>query len=140
MNNCNKCGTKLPQDSSFCPECGSPTAVESGQPQPTRSEKMDSGITSSIDFPVKISMPFEEKASRIELFVRIVLGWVYGIIAGVWGFLAAVANIIQWFHILFTAKRNATIWNFVQGYYRYAVRVSSYTLLLTDKRPPISGQ
>jgi uncharacterized protein with PQ loop repeat len=82
----------------------------------------------------------EEQASRVELFVRIVYGIVLGIIAGIWGFFAFLASIIQWFFILITGEREPSFWGFVLGFFRFVVKVMGYLWMITDKRPQISGE
>jgi hypothetical protein len=60
----------------------------------------------------------------------------HAILAGVWGWLAQVLGIIQWFTVLFTGKRNQAIWKMQNDYLGYATRVMSYGLLLHDVFPP----
>jgi hypothetical protein len=91
-------------------------------------------------FPAKIDIKYVEKASRFELFVRLVLSFIYGIIAEIWGFIAGILWVLQWLIILVTGKRNKGIHNFIVGFWRYWTRAIAYILMLTDERPPISGQ
>ena len=91
-------------------------------------------------FPAKIDIKYVEKASRLELFVRIILMFVYGIIAEIWGFFVLIAWVVQWIIILVTGKRNKGIYNFIAGFWRFWTRALSYCLMLTDERPPISGR
>ena len=91
-------------------------------------------------FPTKIDIKYTEKASRLELLIRLVLMFVYGIIAEIWGIFVLVAWILQWFHILFMGRRHKSLENFMKGFWRYWTRVVAYALRLTDERPPISGQ
>jgi hypothetical protein len=91
-------------------------------------------------FPMKPDVKFVEKASRLELLIRLVLCFVYGIIAEIWGIFILIAWILQWFHILFTGRRHKGLENFIKGFWRYWTRVIAYCLMLTDVRPPISGQ
>ena len=91
------------------------------------------------DFPAKVSINFEEPGSRVELIVRIVYGFILAIIAGIWGIFVAIAIVVQWFHILFTGRKNKDLWEFTASFYRFMVRFYSYCYLLTDQRPPISG-
>jgi len=93
-----------------------------------------------VEYPIKFSALYEESASRLELFIRIVYGFVLSIIASIWGFFAEIAAVIQWFYILIMAKRNDSLWGFIAGYMRYYFRLQGYVTLLTDERPPISGE
>ena len=139
MSLCQRCGAEVPDGSSFCPQCGSIFPTQPAQAQPQHSGIPDK-ITTMSDYPAKISITYAESASRLELLVRIVLHFVYGLIAGIWGFLAAIAALVQWFHILILGKRAVSLWSFTAGYYRFICRAESYLLLLTDHRPPISGK
>ena len=79
----------------------------------------------------------DEKASRVELFVRIVWGTISYIPLGLFGFVAGICYTIQWLIILITGKRNQSLSNVLQKYISYSFMVSSYLLLLTDERNPI---
>ena len=47
--------------------------------------------------------------------------------------------IVAWFEILFTGKYPRGIFDFVQGVYRWGLRVTAYAfILVTDKYPPFS--
>jgi hypothetical protein len=91
-------------------------------------------------FPAKIDIKYTQKASRLELLVRFVLGFAYLIIANIWGIVIGFALIAQWIIILITGKRNKDLFEFTAGFWRYLFRVYSYVWMLTDERPPISGK
>ncbi len=80
---------------------------------------------------------YEPGASRIELFVRIVYWILIGIVLWVYGFLAFICLLIQWFHILILGCRNEGLGTFIQGYAEYYVHVMNYTFFFTDSRPHI---
>ncbi len=94
-----------------------------------------------VEYPVKLDVEYEEKASRLEaLIIRPLYGIVLYIILCIWGFVACIVMFIQWVHILILGKRNAGMHNFVTKYFRFYTRVCGYFYLLTDARPPISGE
>ena len=76
-------------------------------------------------------------ASRLELFIRIVYWILIAIVAFVYGILATICLIIQWFYILIFARRHEDLSNFARGYLEYLVHVMSYTYIMNDKRPDI---
>lgn len=80
---------------------------------------------------------YEEKASRIELFVRIVYWILIGIVLWVYGIIAFICLFIQWFVILILGHRNRSLGEFIQGYAEYYVHVMNYMYFFTDKRPMI---
>ena len=77
----------------------------------------------------------DKLGARIELFVRIVLIFVLGIVLGLWGIAVAVFWILQFLVILITGKRNKWLHRHIESYFRFWVRCKEYFLLLTDKRP-----
>lgn len=93
------------------------------------------------EYPIRLEVDYEESASRLEaLIIRCVYGFILCIVAGIWGFVAYIVIGIQWLHILILGKRNEGMHNFVTSFFRFNTRVSGYLLLLTDARPPISGE
>jgi hypothetical protein len=80
---------------------------------------------------------YEHDADRFELFVRILYWILIGIVMWVYGIIAGICLIIQWFHILIIGSRNEALSNIVKGYIEYMVHVMPYTYIMTDKRPDI---
>lgn len=76
-----------------------------------------------------------EKTERREIFIRIVVAIISGIILGIWRWLIVALAVINWFYTLFVGKRNqemaelSEIWNTqLYSYIRYLTFV-------TNKRP-----
>jgi len=76
-------------------------------------------------------------ASRLELLIRIVYWILIGIVACVYGIIATICLIIQWFYVLIFGRRHEGLSDFAKGYLEYLVHVMSYTYIMTDKRPNI---
>jgi hypothetical protein len=76
-------------------------------------------------------------ASRLELLIRIVYWILIGIVACIYGIIATICLIIQWFYVLIFGRRHEGLSNFARGYLEYIVHVMSYTYIMTDKRPDI---
>ena len=80
---------------------------------------------------------YEHDASRLELLIRI-LYWIgIGIVLAIYGFIAEICMIIQWFGILIFGKRSEGLSNFIKGYLEYLVHVLPYVYFMTDKRPHV---
>ncbi len=93
------------------------------------------------EYPIKLDVKYEEKASRLEaLIIRLLYGVVLCIILEIWGIVACIVVVIQWFHILILGKRHQGMHSFLTKFVRYYTRVCGYLWLLTDARPPISGE
>ena len=80
---------------------------------------------------------FEHDAGRLELLIRIVYWILIGIVAWIYGIIACICLIIQWFHILILGRRNESLSNIAKGYLEYLVHVMSYVYIMSDKRPDI---
>jgi hypothetical protein len=81
---------------------------------------------------------YEHDAKRLELFVRIVYGWIcIGVVLVVYGIIAEICMVIQWFVILILGRRSEGLSNFIKGYLEYFVHVLSYYYFMTDDRPGI---
>lgn len=86
---------------------------------------------------VKMTIKSEEKASRLELFIRFVWGFIAAIVLGIIGIFAYIAIFIQWLHILLLGKRHPAIAKFVNAWVIANAQLSVYMILGTDERPPM---
>jgi hypothetical protein len=82
---------------------------------------------------------FTEQRNRLTVAFRIILGIPHLIVAQLWGYVVQLLGVIQWFIILFTGKRNDSIWQFQKSWWQYYARVNSYTSLLHDVFPPFGN-
>ena len=80
---------------------------------------------------------YEEKAGRIELFIRIIYSFVIGIVLMIYGFIAGICMLIQFLVVLILGRRSRGLSDFIQGYLEYYVHILSYTSFMTDERPGI---
>ena len=80
---------------------------------------------------------YEHAASRLELLIRILYWILIGIVMWVYGLIATICLIIQWFHILILGSRHDALSNFAKGYLEYMVHVMGYVYVMTDRRPDI---
>lgn len=80
---------------------------------------------------------YEHDAARFELLVRILYWILIGIVLWVYGILAGICLIIQWFCILILGHRNEALSGIARGYLGYMIHVMPYTYIMTDKRPNI---
>lgn len=96
-------------------------------------------------YPVSLSVEYPEKLSRGVLLLKVFLGWLYVgiphvIMLALYEIGAAVVTFIAFWAILFAGKYPKGMHNFVVGYLRWGIRVSSYLFLLHDEYPPFSGE
>lgn len=78
---------------------------------------------------------YQEQRNRLTVAFRIILAIPHLIVSQVWGYLAQVLAVIQWFIIVFTGKRNEGLWNLQQSWLGYYSRVLGYTSLMFDPYP-----
>jgi hypothetical protein len=78
---------------------------------------------------------YREERNRLTTAFRIILAIPHLIIVGAWQYLVEILAVIQWFIILFTGKRNESIWNMQRTWLAYASRVYGYVALLFDEYP-----
>ncbi len=99
------------------------------------------GDETTVEYPIKLKVDFEESASRLEVLI---IRWLYAIflyiVIAIWGFVAEIVIFFQWLYILILGKRNKSMHNLVAGFFRFLTRATGYLYLLTDNRPPISGE
>ncbi|MBP2029309.1 hypothetical protein J2755_000229 [Methanohalophilus levihalophilus] len=80
---------------------------------------------------------YEKKASRIELFIRLVYTIPIVIVLYIYSILAGICLLLQWIIILIAGRRIAVISNVISGYLRYYTHIAGYVYLTSDKRPGI---
>lgn len=83
---------------------------------------------------------FTERRSRLTTFFRLLLVIPHLIMIWAYSLVAAVAVVIAWFAIIFTARYPRGLYDFVAGFHRYYARVMGYYNLLADPYPPFSGR
>jgi len=94
-------------------------------------------MTQGVTPPPTQLFTYVHDASRLELLIRIIYWILISIVACVYGLIATICLIIQWFHILILGRRHQGLSDFAKGYLEYLVHVMAYTYIMTDKRPDI---
>lgn len=80
---------------------------------------------------------YEEEAGWIELFIRIIYSMIIGIVLSIYGIIAGIGMVLQFFVILIMGRRSQTLSDVIRGYLEYYVHILSYTSFMTDERPGI---
>jgi len=76
---------------------------------------------------------------RLSVALRIIFAIPHLIVAQLWGYVAQVLTLVQWFIVLFTGKRNQSVWNMQYQWLSYYGRVFAYLDLLYDQPYPPFG-
>lgn len=90
-------------------------------------------------YPIQTRLEYQEQASRLTTFFRLILAIPHLIVVAFWGIAAVFVAIAAWFAILFTGRYPAGMFGFQMGFLNYSTRVRCYLSLLTDRFPPFSG-
>ena len=84
---------------------------------------------------IEFDVPYVEPRNRLTVAFRLILAIPHLILLGLWQQVAEVAAVIHWFVIVFTGKRNDSLWQFNDSYVGYMARVNAYTGILYDEYP-----
>lgn len=92
-----------------------------------------------MSYPVTFEADYVEERSRLTAFFRLILAIPLAIWLYLYGIVAAVALVIAWFAIVFTAHYPKGLYDFVAGFTRFLTRFTAYAALLSDPYPPFGG-
>ena len=79
---------------------------------------------------VTYDVTYTEQRNRLTSAFRYLLALPHLIVLGVWGYVAELLAVLQWFVILFTGRRNQGMWDFQRSYLGYHTRVHVRTSAL----------
>lgn len=86
---------------------------------------------------IKIDAAYEEKASRLELFWRILWQIPCGVVLIILLIPTTVAALLQLVHILIFGKRNFKLNRLTANWIIYLAQITFYKNFCTDERPPL---
>jgi len=84
---------------------------------------------------IAFDVPYVEPRNRLTVAFRLILAIPHLILLGLWQHVTEIAAVIHWFIIVFTGKRNDSLWSFTDSYVGYMSRVNGYTGILFDEYP-----
>ena len=91
---------------------------------------------------VHIAIPYPNAADDVDRWLPLIKWFLvipHYVALSFLGIAAVCCVIIAWFAILFTGRYPRTLFDFVTGVFRWALRVAAYAFLLTtDRYPPFS--
>ena len=92
-------------------------------------------------YPVEVRARLDEPLSRWLWLVKWLLAIPHYIVLFFLTIGALLAAIFAWFAILFTGRYPRSLFDFIEGVFRWHNRVAAYAfLLITDRYPPFSLQ
>jgi len=98
-----------------------------------------------VAYPVTFDVDYPDRLSRGLVVLKGLFGWIYvgiphGIILWLYGIAVSIVVFIAFWAILFTAKFPKGMFDFVVGYMRWSLNVTTYLSLMRDEYPPFSGE
>ncbi len=92
-----------------------------------------------MSYPVSFEVDYVQRRNRLTAFFRLILAIPLAIWLYLYAIVAAIALVIAWFAIVFTARYPAGLYEFVAGFTRYLARFTAYVALLSDPYPSFGG-
>jgi hypothetical protein len=92
------------------------------------------------DRPVHLIVSDRLERSRATVFFRLLLAIPHLIWLSLWGILAFVVGVLNWFATLFAGTSPERLHNFLAAYVRYAIHVGAYVLLAAEPFPDFTGK
>jgi hypothetical protein len=90
--------------------------------------------------PVHLIVRDDEVRNRLTVFFRLLLAIPHLIWLSLWGVVAVLAVIVNWFATLFAGRSPQGLHNFLAAYVRYAIHVGAYLFLMANPFPDFTGK
>jgi hypothetical protein len=95
---------------------------------------------STVPHPVRVVVTDDLQRTRLTVFFRLILAIPLFLWATLWGVIAILAWIVNWFVTLFTGRSPDGLHTFLATFLRYATHVRAYALLIADPYPDFAGK
>ena len=90
--------------------------------------------------PIRLIVNDDLQRNRLTVSFRLILAIPLLLWAVLWGVIALLAWIVNWFATLFMGQSPEGLHNFLATFLRYTTHVRAYTLLVADPYPPFTGR
>jgi hypothetical protein len=95
---------------------------------------------STVQHPVRVVVTDDLQRNRLTVFFRLILAIPLILWATLWGVIAILAWIVNWFATLFAGRSPDGLHNFLATFLKYATHVRAYCLLIADPYPDFAGK
>jgi hypothetical protein len=95
---------------------------------------------STAQHPVRIVVSDDLQRTRLTVFFRLILAIPHFVWVALWGVIALLAAIVNWFATLFTGRSPDGLHTFLATFLRYGTHVRAYVLLIADPFPGFTGK
>jgi Domain of unknown function (DUF4389) len=96
--------------------------------------------SASAQHPIRLVVNDDLQRNRLTVFFRLILAIPHFLWATLWGVIAVLAAIVNWFATLFTGRSPDGLHTFLATYLRYITHVRAYALLVADPFPGFTGK
>jgi Domain of unknown function (DUF4389) len=96
--------------------------------------------TTQVHHPIRLVVTDDLQRNRLTAFFRLILAIPHLIWLALWGIVAVLAAIANWFATLVSGKSPEGLHNFLATFLRYQTQVYAYLLLIADPFPGFGGK
>jgi Domain of unknown function (DUF4389) len=97
-------------------------------------------VSPATQHPIRLIVNDDLQRNRLTVFFRLILAIPHFLWLTLWGVIAALAWVVNWFATLFMGRSPDGLHTFLAAYLRYLTHVRAYTLLVADPFPPFTGK
>jgi hypothetical protein len=96
--------------------------------------------TATAPHPIRVVVNDDLQRTRLTVFFRLILAIPHLLWLSLWGVIAVLAIVVNWFATLFTGRSPEGLHNFIGTFFRYGTHVRAYLLLIADPFPGFTGR
>ena len=97
-------------------------------------------VASSTQHPIRLVINDDLQRNRLTVFFRLILAIPHILWLSLWGVIAILAAIVNWFATLIKGQSPEGLHNFLAAFLRYATHVRAYVTLIADPFPGFTGK
>ena len=97
-------------------------------------------VAAQVRHPIRLVVTDDLRRNRLTVFFRLILAIPHLVWVTLWGIVAVLAAIANWFATLVNGQSPEGLHNFLATWLRYQTHVYSYVLLIADPFPGFGGQ
>jgi hypothetical protein len=101
---------------------------------------MESTAAAPSTHPIRVIVNDDLQRTRLTVFFRLILAIPHFLWVTLWGVIAILAAIVNWFATLFMGRSPDGLHRFLATFMRYATHVRAYVLLVADPFPGFTGR
>lgn len=90
--------------------------------------------------PIRLVVNDDLQRNRLTVFFRLILAIPLFLWATLWGVIAVLAAVVNWFATLFTSRSPEGLHRFLATFLRFTTHVRAYVLLVADPYPGFTGR